>query len=696
MKHLLDEINKLDSNRSHDILGSHKHRIDDVDGYRFFLWAPKAQSVSVVGDFNQWNPEAHHLELNEETGIWIVFVENAQAGDCYKYFIKGADGEYRYKADPYARAAELRPHDASILVDDEEFQWTDEEFWNNSEVDYSNVPINIYELHFGSWCRNDDGSFYNYRQIADELGDYILELGYTAVEIMPVMGHFDDVSHGYQITNFFAPTARYGNPEDLKYFVNHMHGLGIRVIFDWVASYFPKNDHGLKYFDGSLLYEIADSEFIQEGRSLAFNFKKEEIRSFLLSSAYYWISEYHADGIRVNDIDNMIYQNFSNNKVRNRFNNSQVNQYALDFIKELNSLIDNEFTGIVTIAEDDSNYKKITESLDNGGLGFDFKWDKTWATNTLEYFSTDYDNREDNYNKLNYPMMYNFQERHILALHHILVMPGRKSLISKMPGDYWRQFSSLRLMHLYTIAHPGAKLMFMGGEIAQFVEWDLSSSIQWFLLDYDMHNLFKNYMSTVNHFYKDNKELWEIDRSWDGFTWLITDDSKNSTYSWVRKDKDGNILVCSFNMSPDPKDGFKIPVPRRGAYQVVLNSDNSAWGGSDYDIFKDTRTTNLHPDNHIYGDALYGWEVDDYVNNESISNSNKSEIGDIVYSRDISFKSHKQSIKINLPPLAGIILKFIAKDPSEAPKDAWPDPEHPYPEGFNPFNKAADEGFVLD
>ncbi len=694
MRIYVDKVRTQENFKSHEILGSHQHVEDGVTGFRFIVWAPNAKELTVIGDFNSWEKHANPLTLDESTGVWYGFVPDAMAGQAYKYWILGADGVSRYKADPYARATEKRPHNASILTLNEEFTWTDTN-WGKQEIDFATVPINIYEAHIPSWKKHEDGSFYSYREFAEAIGDYLVDMGYTHLELLPLAAYHDDSTYGYQTTSYFAPTPRHGSAEDFKYMINHLHSLGIKVIMDWTPSYFPRNDFALETFDGTNLYEYADSGNLERWRSLPFDYRNEKVKAFLLSNAYYWIAEYHLDGIRVNDIDGMLYRNLANHQYANNSYDGQINEPALVFLQELSEMVHAQFQGIAVIGEDKSKFQKTTETVENGGLGFDLKWDGGWTLDTLEYFSKDYVDRSNSHNRITFSMMYNFNERYILSLSHEDMSKGNGSLISKMPGDYWRQFASLRLLYMYMISHPGAKLMFMGGDLAQFVEWNYEDSVQWFLLDYDMHNRYHNSVKEINHIYKDTPAFWQLDRSWEGFKWLITDDSKNAAYTWFRRDEEDNIVINIFNMTPEPIRNYKVPVPVRGVYELIYNSDDSRWGGSDYDVLGETKYTRLHKKNETFGEALYGWKPEEYYKGGS-DDPRRSGVGGLFYSRDISAKNYEQSIKINLPPLGGMILKLVAKDPSKQAETPWPDPELPYPEGFNPYNKAADEGFKLE
>lgn len=694
MRNNFDELNNVPNFLLHEYLGAHPEK----QGYSFAVWAPHAKKVAVVGDFNNWDFNQDILSFDEESGIWFGNIDRAKAGDIYKYWILGADDIPRYKADPYARKSELRPHDGSILYQEKDIAWVDQDFWNKEDVDYTATPMNIYEVHLGSWKRHDDGSFYNYRELAHELGEYCLEMAYTHIELMPVMEHPEDDSFGYNISYYFSPSARFGDKEDLQYMINYLHKLGIKVIFDWVPAYFPKYDFALANFDGTALYE-ANWQKYPDSFLAAFDYSKKEVKAFLLSSAYYWISEFHADGLRIPDVASMIFREHSfHSAYTNDYNTSVIYDDAVNFIRELTTMVKEEFKGVATIAEDNGLYGKTTLDVESGGLGFDLKWDQAFTEDTLQYFSTPFEKRSEVHNTLNYSMMYNFFERYILSLSHNEVINGYGSLISKMPGDYWKQFASLRVLILYQLAHPGTKLMFMGGEIAQFIEWNYNESLQWFLLQYDMHRMFHDYVKAANRFYLQNKAMWIDDKSWHGFTWLIADDAKNCVYSFVRRDNEDNLLIFIFNMQADPVDAYKIPVPKRGVYKIVFNSDDLDWGGSGYNILKDTRKNNLHEDNYYYGDPIYGWHVfaEELITDYDKSDLKASGTNGLVYSRDIANKNHEQSLKLNLPPSAAVVLEYVYEDKSPKPKTPWPDPELPYPKDFNPYNKAADEGFELN
>lgn len=662
---------------SYRSLGAHPLASVDGEGYRFATWAPKAQYVSVVGDFNNWDTSAHPMALQEDNGIWLTSVENAKVGMCYKYFIVGADGESRYKADPFAFKTELRPSEASVLYHLEAFSWEDEDFIERrSLLDRNNSPMNVYELHISSWKRKEDGSLYNFREIAPLLAEYVKDMGYTHVELMPITEYPFDGSWGYQVSGYFSPTRRHGDREDFQYFVNYMHKKNIGVLLDWVPAHFPRDAFALAYYDGSPCFEYADSRIgeHQEWGTLVFDYARSEVRSFLFSSALYWIEECHVDGIRVDAVSAMIYRNYGRDEYLPNQDGGKENYEAISFLTELNDYIHDKFPGVLSIAEESTSWPKVTHPSEEGGLAFDMKWDMGWMHDTLEYFSLDYVYRSYHHNKITFSMLYNFHERFLLAISHDEVVHGKKSLISKMPGDFWRQFASLRAFFIYMMGHPGGKLMFMGSEFGQFIEWRFYEELEWFLLDYDMHKKLHNFVRTLNHFYLDIPAFWQDDKSWEGFNWLNADDHQNSVYSWARKDKSGNYLIFIMNMTPTPLDNYKIPAPVHGKYRVLLNSDAKHWGGSDYQISIAQGNEHIAEEN-LDIENLYTWE--ESTHNEDEDNLDKTE--DIIFSsRKINKKDYPQSIRMNLPPLAAMILQL--EEVIEDTGESWPDPEFPYPE----------------
>ena len=574
--------------QAYNLLGSFPldHHSEDR-GFSFRVWAPKAQAVFVVGDFNQWEPTTHPMRKDDKTGIWIAEVNAAKQWDRYKYRVVGADGKVYMKVDPFARHSETRPADASILYDPNDFVWSDERFCQKRGDALRPAPVNIYELHLGSWRRHEDGNFMNYRIIAHDLAAYCKEMGYTHVELMPVMEHPLDDSWGYQVLSYFAVTSRFGTPADFKYFVNYLHRKGIHVILDWVPAHFPKNLEGLVRFDGSPCYEYADSRIGEhlEWGTFVFDFSKAEVRSFLMSNAIFFIEEYHVDGIRVDAVSSMIYRNYGRTEYIPNINGGTENYEAVEFLQSLNNVVREYYPHVLMIAEESTAWAKVSHPVSEGGLGFTHKWNMGWMHDTLEYFSTDYYARGWHHEQFCFSMVYAFSENFILCLSHDEVVHGKKSIINKMPGDQWRQFASLRVLYMYMMAHPGAKLTFMGGEFGQYIEWRFYEQLEWFMLKYEAHRVLKDFVCDLNHYYIKTKAFWMNNSSCNGFEWVDTSDSDNRVYILRRmyvKTKQSIYVV--FNMVPVPINHYRIPVWEPGRYEIVLNSDDMSYGGSGYPI----------------------------------------------------------------------------------------------------------------
>ncbi len=572
---------------SYNLLGSRPERdAEGHVGYAFAVWAPAARAVAVVGGFNQWDPTANPLAPMGSTGIWTGFVTGAQLWDRYKYAITGPTGEVSLKADPYARHSETRPETASILYDPDDYNWQDEAWLSCRPSATAAGPLNIYEVHLGSWKRHADGNFLNYRDIAADLGSYLLDMGYNAVELLPVMEHPLDDSWGYQVTGYYSVTSRFGTPADFKFLVDHLHQLGIRVILDWVPAHFPRDAHGLARFDGTPLYEHADPRLgeHQEWGTYVFDFGRKEVRSFLISNAWFWLQEYHIDGLRVDAVSSMLYLNYGRSDYVTNIHGGTENLDAIAFLQQLNQLIRARKPGCLMIAEESTAWPKVTCRMEDGGLGFTHKWNMGWMHDTLDYMSRDYIHRKWHQSQLSFSMVYAFSERFILPFSHDEVVHGKHSLIDRMPGDIWRKFASLRALYLYQMTHPGGKLLFMGGEFAQFIEWRFYEQLEWFLLGYDNHRLLHDFVRRLNHYYLDEPVLWQQDESWEGFTWISADDAANSVYTYFRRSADGDYRVVVMNLTPSPRPGYQFGVPAAGAYQVDLNTDHMDFGGSGYPI----------------------------------------------------------------------------------------------------------------
>ncbi len=571
---------------SYKLLGSRPYSHEDGEkGYHFAVWAPHARSVSVIGDFNEWNPDVSPMEPLRETGIWECDIPDAMEWDRYKYRVIGADARTYDKIDPYARHGETRPKDASILYDSDDFEWQDQEYMQNCPDALSPRPINIYELHLGSWRRHSDGNFMNYRQIAVDLSEYCREMGYTHVEFMPVMEHPLDDSWGYQVTGYYAVTSRFGTPADFKFLVDHLHKNGIAVILDWVPAHFPKNLEGLVRFDGTPCFEYEDPRIGEhrEWGTYVFNYEKAEVRSFLISNAVFWVEEYHIDGIRVDAVSSMIYRNYGRTDYLLNVHGGTDNIEAVSLLQSINTLIRQKFPHVMMIAEEATSWAKVSQPVSDGGLGFTHKWNMGWMHDTLDYFETDYYARVWHHDQFCFSMMYAFSENFILCISHDEVVHGKKSLLNKMPGDNWRKFASLRILFVYMLAHPGCKLCFMGSEFGQFIEWRFYEQLEWFMLKYEPHRLLKNFVAKANHFYLGNSALWAKDHSWEGFDWLDTEDRDNSVFLFQRKgEKIEDKVIVVLNMVPVPLERYRVPVDDAGEYGIVLNTDDMSFGGSGY------------------------------------------------------------------------------------------------------------------
>lgn len=568
--------------KSYEFLGAHK--IDSV--WSFAVWAPKAKNVSLVGEFNNWASGAHPLKPIGTTGVWAGTFDFIKNGDAYKYAIETNDGRILYKADPFAFYSELRPMTASIVYEDDNFKWTDSKWLKKrAATPPYDKPMLIYEVHPGSWKTHSDGSYLNYRELADELCDYLAELGYTHVEFMPVTEYPYDGSWGYQVSGFFSPTNRYGTPADLKYAINKFHNAGISVIMDWVSAHFPKDAFGLYMFDGTPTYEYADPRLGEhkDWGTMVFDYSKSEVISFLLSSAYYWVNEFHFDGLRVDAVSSMLYRDYSRKDgewIANIYGGNQ-NLEAIEFLQKLNKTMFKNFPNILMIAEESTAWPKVTAPTDDGGLGFNYKWNMGWMNDTLRYMSMDPYFRSFNHNLLTFLMFYAYSENYILPLSHDEVVHGKHSLIDKMYGSYEEKFEGYKALLGYYISLPGKKLLFMGGEFGQFLEWRFAEQLEWNVLEIEAHKKLLNYVKHINHFYLSHKEFWEIDQSWDGFSWINDHDNENSVISFMRKakKKNENVIVVS-NFTPVERIGYTIGVPQSGEYEILLDSAKKEFGGN--------------------------------------------------------------------------------------------------------------------
>lgn len=577
-------FNKGKNYQSYNFLGAHPIGKQGV-GYRFSVWAPNAKSVCVTGDFNNWHETSLPMIKDYDTGIWTLEVLEAKQWQRYKYVVTGKNDRVMLKADPFARHAETRPNTASVLYNPAEYKWQDQQWMENRKCALEPQPLNIYECHLGSWRQYPDGNFYNYRTMAVQLADYLLDMGYNALEIMPITEYPLDDSWGYQATGYFAPTSRYGTPDDFKFFVDHMHSKNIRVILDWVPAHFPRDSFGLARFDGTPLYEYADTRLgeHQSWGTLVFDYSKKEVLSFLYSSAWYWMDEFHIDGLRVDAVSSMIYLDYDRDDfVQNRYGGNE-NLEALDFMRNLNDIILKNFPGTMMMAEESTAYPYVTKPTKDGGLGFTHKWNMGWMHDTLKYYSLDYIYRPYHHNQLTFSMTYAFSERYVLAFSHDEVVHGKKSLLEKMPGDRWRQFANYRAMLMYMMSHPGSKLNFMGYEFGQSLEWRFKEELEWNVLEIEENCKLHGFVRELNHFYLDSPALWEQEMSWYGFEWMQAADKDNSVYAYSRTAKNSSqVFLVILNLTPAVLPGYRLRAPQFGTYRILFNSDDSKYGGSDY------------------------------------------------------------------------------------------------------------------
>ncbi len=576
----INSFSNGDSIDAYKFLGCHKE-----DGiYTFRVWAPHAVKVSVTGDFNMWSSSEDEMK-NIGGGIWEARLNNAKLFDNYKYRIQTKSGKILLKSDPYAFHSSTRPENASKVYDICEYNWQDSIYIENKgKKNILDSPVNIYELHLGSWKKYADGNFFNYRDLARELAPYVKDMGYTHVEIMPVSEYPFDPSWGYQVTGYFAPTSRYGTPEDFAVFVDIMHSYGIGVIADWVGAHFPKDEQGLYEFDGESCYEYSDplKREHPEWSTMIFDYSKGEVVSFLISNVIFWLDVFHIDGIRVDAVASMLYLDYGRRGGSWRPNvfGGNYNLEAIDFLKKLNTSAFRFDPNVIMVAEESTAFPMITKPAYDGGLGFNFKWNMGWMNDMLSYMSKDPIYRKGMHNNVTFSLTYAFSENFILPLSHDEVVHGKCSMIGKMPGEYEDKFASLRAFYGYMMAHPGKKLSFMGNEFAQFIEWDFSKELDWFLLKYDSHRKMKRYVRDINKLYLENRPFWEKDTSWEGFRWICADDRDQSVVSFRRIDKDGNEIVAVINFCPVMRKNYRIGLPYEGKLSVLFSSSRKMYGGN--------------------------------------------------------------------------------------------------------------------
>ena len=567
-------------------LGAHPAERRNKRGWIFRVWAPHAQNVSVVGDFNSWDETANRLARRGE--IWEGFIPGLRQYDIYKYAVTGEDGETRYKADPYGFHMETRPATASKLYDIGGFRWTDAAFQARKRQVYDS-PLNIYEVHLGSWRRRESGDFLDYRDLARELAAYVKDMGYTAIELLPVTEHPLDDSWGYQSTGYFAPTSRFGTPHDFMWFVNHMHKNGISVILDWVPAHFCKDAQGLYQFDGTCCYENSDPNKWEHASwgTRVFDYGRPEVKSFLFSSARFWLEEYHIDGLRVDAVASMLYLDYDRQggAWTPNIHGGRENLEAIEFLRELNAMAFAQDPAVLMIAEESTAWPLVTRPAEVGGLGFNLKWNMGWMNDMCHYLKLDPWFRQDHHRDITFSMMYAFSENFVLPISHDEVVHMKGSVVGKMPGDYKNQLRCTRGFYAYLLAHPGKKLLFMGAELGQWHEWNSNQQLDWYLLDNEENRQIHQFFKDANAFYKKTPALWEIDFSWEGFEWLVPDDNHNNVVVFLRKDKKGRDLLCAVNFSPNTYENYRMGVPPRRKYVPMLNTDDPAYGG---DGFGDT------------------------------------------------------------------------------------------------------------
>ena len=607
--------------RLYDKLGSHITKLDGVKGTYFAVWAPSAKAVSVVGDFNSWNENEHKLNVRwDSSGIWEGFIPSVGSGETYKYKIQSNNNDiWTEKADPFARQCEHPPKTASVIWDSD-YKWKDKDWMGyRKEKNGLDRPYSVYEVHLGSWKRNKDGDFLTYKELAKVLVGYVKEMGYTHIEFMPIMEYPYDPSWGYQLTGYFAPTSRFGTPEEFKLLVDAFHQNDIGVILDWVPSHFPEDAHGLGFFDGSNLYEHPDRRrgYHPDWKSLIFNYGRNEVRAFLISNALFWLEQFHVDGLRVDAVASMLYLDYSREDGEwepNMYGNNE-NLEAMSFIRELNQEVYSSFEGVQTIAEESTAFSGVSKPVNTGGLGFGMKWMMGWMHDTLEYFKKEPVYRKHHQNDLTFSMTYAFTENFMLPFSHDEVVYGKQSLVYRMPGDEWQRFANLRLLFGYMFTHPGTNIMFMGGEFGQTAEWNFQQSLDWHLLEYGGHSGVQQFVKDLNATYKNFPALYEKQFSPEGFQWIDYGDHENSVLTYIRKGHDEkNDLIIACNFTPILRENYRVGIPKKGKMKEVLNSDAKEYGG---------------------GGNL----------NTSIKTSTKA------------WHGHKKSIEITIPPLGIVILK---------------------------------------
>lgn len=607
--------------QAYRMLGAHRVRNHGVTGIRFAVWAPNAERISVVGDFNHWDGRVCPMTVHDHSGVWELFIPDLPEGAVYKYEIRSRiSGEILLKTDPYANIYELRPNNAALIPAEQKYNWNDDDWMTRRKGwDWLHAPLNIYELHVGSWKRHPDGRFYSYQELADHLIPYLQDMGYSHVELLPISEHPLDESWGYQTTGYFAVTSRYGSPEAFMSFVDRCHQAGIGVILDWVPAHFPQDSFSLARFDGTALYEHEDPRlgYHHDWGTYIFNYGRNEVKSFLLSSAHYWLSIFHIDGLRVDAVASMLYLNYSRKEgewLPNRYGGHE-NLEAIEFLRALNTMVHGEFPGALTFAEESTSWPAVSRPVYLGGLGFSMKWNMGWMNDTLDYMRHDPIHRCYHHNELTFNQLYAYTENFVLPLSHDEVVHGKKSLLDKMPGDGWQKFANLRLLFTYQMTCPGKKINFMGNELGQGHEWRVGHELDWYLLERGPHSGMQALMRNLNHLYLNTPALYELDFFTEGFSWIDCHDVEQSVISYQRRARDGSFMLIVLNFTPVPRTGYHVGVPESRIYQEVFNSDSVHYDGSNIG-----NPGKINPTRQPWSDQL-------------------------------------DSIIITLPPLAGIILK---------------------------------------
>jgi len=565
-------------------LGAHPREVDGVAGTLFSVWAPNAERVSVVGDFNQWDGRVHPMRVRGGSGVWELFIPEVGPGSLYKFEVRNRhSGNVFLKSDPYGQRFELRPSTATIVTGDSDYAWSDQAWLEQREkADWLHRPMSIYEVHLGSWQRGPYGEFLNYREIARQLVEYVVDMGFNYIELMPITEHPFDGSWGYQTTGYYAPTSRFGSPDDFRFFVDYCHKHDVGVILDWVPAHFPKDAFALARFDGEAVYEHSDPRQGEhlDWSTLIFNYSRYEVKNFLLSSALYWLEEFHLDGLRVDAVASMLYLDYSRKDwVPNKYGGRE-NLDAIEFLRELNTVAHGEHPGVLVIAEESTSWPQVTRPTWLGGLGFSMKWNMGWMNDTLSYMSKDPIHRRYHHDLLTFSMLYAFTENFLLPFSHDEVVHGKGSMLNKMPGDEWRRFANLRVLYTYMFTHPGKKLLFMGTEFGQGTEWDSTKVLDWYVLEYDFHKGLQRLVRELNQLYHNTPALHSNEFDWQGFEWIDCHDADQSILSFIRKGGD-EVIAVIVNFTPVPRHDYRIGVPEAGKYLEVLNSDSSLYGGSD-------------------------------------------------------------------------------------------------------------------